>query len=1068
MNDIPNDRNPSTKLAAPSGLSLSRPHRSTANNEVDPASTPSSSNNIPASRSHVGRPASLLSVSPSMRSVSGFSPIGGNASTPDGSTNNATVQGANSSRFKPVGSLNVLRRVASSATINSASNTKMMATENTTDSNAEDKKHTELVPDNTFELGGTSNEDMNATQKNNIPSDVGRKGLDWKADPALEARKAEEAHTKRRTWFGFKGGENAQNLPPVADRAQESSMGDKGDQYHLTSTDQKGSDNRQSLAQEDCPPQENIVSQGQNSQEQICQNKNTQSAQLESRSWIPWKNAAPEPSMGKSMTYRDSVQRCVSWGQAHNIPNVSFSRGWGWANWRSTDVESSAQNDTSPTAQASAVNAIPSEGGQTLQPMVNNEIGVVDPPAPVQGSFISRWLPWSRNDSQGEHIREHSGQEQAERISEPERHTEPPTPAEKYKAESLARLGAKEAVLNPATRSAWVSYFGTRSSFVPSAKMRDNGEPEVMKLDLAGKSSEVTNISNKQKEESGESDNMRLKADPAPPTSRPMTPLTSDKDLANRIVQQQPEKDKTKGKKRGTHVPPAPNLLLPSFEDVFEREPRDIAPRKGMLEKTLSYLFSDRTISASAQGSSRSGTLEDAQYKLPRHWKTIGNHQQAASKGCKNVQKVTVIGIHGWFSQGPLRNIFGEPTGTSSKFSTMMRRAVFEHFEDAGYPLTEEQVTSIAIETPGKVSERVDKSFATLISNPEWVASILSSDAVFVAAHSQGSIVATHLLARLIEQHHIDPQYSKIVLLCMCGIHNGPFAHLRGNVTGYYLNTFETPAAKELFDYQSGQSSSSMLYAASLRIILNAGVKTVYVASLDDQVVPLYSALHTPASHPSILRAIFCDGSAFPRIDFLTNLLSFCVNVRNAGLWDHNLVTLLSSSVAGSLYGGAGHSLIYEEPQVYTLAVRYLFEVTSPSQPPTSDAQQNPRMSSNTRSGPYRASGIPSLNLDSEFTVARNMKWNSNPYALPWSLRGLVEDEHVRRYFARDISKLVHDYNEWMPVTKTLKDGGLISLLLVVSLIFRTVQFRLEPMRLISKTDSTSVASVAKGTNSKL
>lgn len=205
------------------------------------------------------------------------------------------------------------------------------------------------------------------------------------------------------------------------------------------------------------------------------------------------------------------------------------------------------------------------------------------------------------------------------------------------------------------------------------------------------------------------------------------------------------------------------------------------------------------------------------------------------------------------------------------------------------------------------------------------------------------------------------------------------------------------------------------------------------MASLDDQVVPLYSALHTSASHPSILRAIFCDGAAFPRVDFLTNLLSFCVSIRNAGLRDHHLVTLLSSSVAGSLYGGAGHSLIYDEPQVYSLAVRYLLEVTPPSHPATARTTHVPAQPSTSSLGanhrsshPYTAPGLPLLELDTAEgigDIGKDAKRNSNPYALPWSLRGLLEDDTVRRFYADDIRKLVRDYEMWAPTTKTLKDG---------------------------------------------
>lgn len=37
----------------------------------------------------------------------------------------------------------------------------------------------------------------------------------------------------------------------------------------------------------------------------------------------------------------------------------------------------------------------------------------------------------------------------------------------------------------------------------------------------------------------------------------------------------------------------------------------------------------------------------------------------------------------------------------------------------------------------------------------------------------------------------------------------------------------------------------------------------VFVASLNDQVVPLYSGLFTAASHPLILRALYIDGDAY-------------------------------------------------------------------------------------------------------------------------------------------------------------------------------------------------------------
>ncbi len=40
-------------------------------------------------------------------------------------------------------------------------------------------------------------------------------------------------------------------------------------------------------------------------------------------------------------------------------------------------------------------------------------------------------------------------------------------------------------------------------------------------------------------------------------------------------------------------------------------------------------------------------------------------------------------------------------------------------------------------------------------------------------------------------------------------------------------------------------------------------VKMVCIASLNDQVVPLYSGLFTAASHPLILRALYIDGDVY-------------------------------------------------------------------------------------------------------------------------------------------------------------------------------------------------------------
>ena len=113
----------------------------------------------------------------------------------------------------------------------------------------------------------------------------------------------------------------------------------------------------------------------------------------------------------------------------------------------------------------------------------------------------------------------------------------------------------------------------------------------------------------------------------------------------------------------------------------------------------------------------------------------------------------------------------------------------------------------------------------------------------------------------------------------------------------------------------------------------------VYIASLNDQVVPLYSGLFTAVSHPLILRAVYIDGdvyqcvfrflktilcprSADPMLassssDFLSNLLVLLLRVMNVGLSDSGLLTHLSEATAGSL-NGIGHSTAYEELATYS------------------------------------------------------------------------------------------------------------------------------------------------------
>ena len=131
-----------------------------------------------------------------------------------------------------------------------------------------------------------------------------------------------------------------------------------------------------------------------------------------------------------------------------------------------------------------------------------------------------------------------------------------------------------------------------------------------------------------------------------------------------------------------------------------------------------------------------------------------------------------------------------------------------------------EKVTQIPLEGEGTISKRVERCvhliavsyifqllnihrlYTNLTTNSEWMNDLHAADAILVATHSQGSIVSTHLLERLIREKHIKtsrtsdllssasaalasggmssaaPSTQRVCCLALCGIHLGPLRYL--------------------------------------------------------------------------------------------------------------------------------------------------------------------------------------------------------------------------------------------------------------------------------------------------
>ncbi|KAJ7102104.1 hypothetical protein B0H15DRAFT_311750 [Mycena belliarum] len=573
---------------------------------------------------------------------------------------------------------------------------------------------------------------------------------------------------------------------------------------------------------------------------------------------------------------------------------------------------------------------------------------------------------------------------------------------------------------------------------------------------------------------------------PSPPVKRPSSPSPSV--ASKQSVASTGTKTPAKAPSIAPPRTPTPNLVLPTWGDTFHAPPRSVVPQRlldahgktvgrAVMEKTMRFvsgvLFASGSPAVVKRSRSVSGTkgkgkdpadnVREKKYEewglgLPRAWDVMkpaagkgyhpNNSEEAKEgdledvlRGCKNV---VVIGIHGWFPGAVMRSVLGEPTGTSTKFVNMMVEAL-EQFQ-ASYNVSLEKITRIPLEGEGTIDRRVEKLYAALTSNADWMADIHSADVIFVATHSQGSVVSTHVLNQLIRDGHLrtggsdvsrDPRSpdatssnsatlpapppQRVCCLALCGIHLGPLRYLSSSsLVLPYIQYFESAAAHELFQFQDTESEVSKTYINALRNVLDNGIKMVYVASLNDQVVPLYSGLFTSASHPLILRALYIDGDAYHSSDFLSNLLVLLLRVLNSGLTDSGLIAHLSEATAGSL-NGVGHSSAYEEISTYSLAVKYLFLSNS------------------------------GFDTHPELTLEPfNANTEQNDYEIPWSLRDIIADERVAHFFSKEITQLAADFKQWHPKTTILRE----------------LKRKLQPIQRLppsfATTNSTSSASVSK------
>ncbi|KAG0744995.1 hypothetical protein G6F57_002795 [Rhizopus arrhizus] len=426
-----------------------------------------------------------------------------------------------------------------------------------------------------------------------------------------------------------------------------------------------------------------------------------------------------------------------------------------------------------------------------------------------------------------------------------------------------------------------------------------------------------------------------------------------------------------------------PNFVLPTFESLFVKNKEE-----SVFKKALDAIRNYR----------RAPSIIESMKQAP----------DALSE-----KKIVIVGVHGWFPMKLVRTMIGEPTGTSFKFCEQMRLAVKQYFLlHHQLTLPDHVITTIPLHWEGRVQTRVDTFYQRV--QQEWKETLTSADLVLWVTHSQGTPVSVILMDRLIKANILR---QPICLLAMAGISHGPFPTLKGNLLVKY---FEAEPARELFEFMNSNSEISLAYRNAMTSILENDVKVVLVGSMQDQVVPLYSAIMSGVSHPNLLRAVYIDGHIHH--DFLIKLIVFGLHLLNLGLSDHGLLIYLSEVLAGNLYSfeNGGHSTIYEELDVFMLSLRYLFETR-----PLGHLYKKKAI--------LEQQKIKEMNKVKARLDPFQAKAKLNPFYLPWAVRGIWDDPRITNNTSlrSELDELQNLFHQWHPTDNKLKE----------------IKFRLEPLK---------------------
>lgn len=454
-------------------------------------------------------------------------------------------------------------------------------------------------------------------------------------------------------------------------------------------------------------------------------------------------------------------------------------------------------------------------------------------------------------------------------------------------------------------------------------------------------------------------DNLKAKIEPKPKTDMPPIPDVVKSNVSKSNNYTAPS-SKQKPTKKNAPATTRPNIIVPQLEDtlpLFSTHNLLIGGVK-RLKKMLGY----------------TDTRDTNLFR--KEEPTI-------------FKRVLIIGVHGFFPTRMIRPIIGEPTGTSMKFAQVGETAVLSWAKENNLNI---EIQKIALEKEGKIFDRVEFFFDILKNSAN---DIKKADFIFVCSHSQGCPVSVILMSKLLDYGIID-ENKKIGILGMAGINIGPFYGMDRSLFMRAYSTIENESLLELFQFQNFESLQSRKYIESLRNLVRHDVKITFVGSIDDQLVPLYSAIALHVQHPNLFKAVYIDGSTNTP-DFVARIIKLSCMLQNIGSTDHDVIKEISSALAGPITGG-GHSRIYNDLKVYKLALDFILKTES----------SNIAIEQPVRFKPFDIKKLGS---------------GANPFNLPWCARGLFFEVSKRLPGGKEEIQLVfREFEEWEPESKALKD----------------------------------------------